>query len=70
MRLDPGCSNGTIYTALRKMKAKGLVIPIYEDGESRESRGGGGPARVWYQLPEDIWDHFPALRVLVEQNKD
>ncbi len=63
-----GLPSGTIYTALSKMKAKGLVVATHEDGESREHRGGGGPARVFYELPVDILDYFPAFRFLLKGN--
>lgn len=56
---------GSVYALLRKLVAKGLVIPTEETSEHRETRGGRGPARVLYTTPPDMLDHFPFIRILV-----
>lgn len=65
IRFDTGMPQGTVYSSLGKLVAKGLITGEHEEGDDREERGGQGPARVLYTIPKNILDHFPFLRVLV-----
>ncbi len=55
-----GLPSGTVYPALRRMEAAGLIKSAWDSEETDES---GGPARKYYRLTRNGQQHLDVLRV-------